>query len=175
VDETSTSLKGCPERSYYFKGKKLYDVCRVHSSGGRNINTLAAVSAKLGKIHAIFKEGAFDSQDVISFFKQLQQRIKHPYALVMDNASIHSSKVTKSYLIGQRIRYVYVPPYSPEYSPIETVFAHHKRFYRRLVGVMRTTDVLRPNLELTMDAWEAIPDHLVRKICYGYLKLHFIK
>jgi hypothetical protein len=100
VDETSTTIKGCQERSYYFKGIKLYDVCRVHSSGAKNVSTLAAVSARLGKIHAVYKEGYFDSQDVLVFFKELNKRIPHHYALVMDNASIHSSKVTKSYLMS---------------------------------------------------------------------------
>ena len=130
---------------------------------------IAAVSAKMGKIHAIFKEGWYDSEEVVGFFQALHKVMPHPYVLVMDNAKPHTSKVTKAYLYDNKVPYVYLPPYSPEYSPIETVFAHFKRFYRRQVGIMRTTDKLRPNLELTKDAWEAIPDYLVKKICYKSL------
>jgi transposase len=41
-------------------------------------------------------------------------------AIILDNASIHRSKKTKKYLERHKnIHLFYLPPYSPEYNPVE--------------------------------------------------------
>ena len=42
--------------------------------------------------------------------------------LLMDNCSIHTSKNTTDFLNGLGWRTVFLPSYSPEYSPIELLF-----------------------------------------------------
>lgn len=55
-----------------------------------------------------------------------QIRTKFPgkqIVIILDNASIHKSKETKAYLTRwSQIHLFYLPPYSPEYNPVEIVW-----------------------------------------------------
>jgi len=43
--------------------------------------------------------------------------------LILDNASIHKSKYTRQYLQRwTQIHLFYLPPYSPEYNPVELIW-----------------------------------------------------
>ena len=45
----------------------------------------------------------------------------------MDNLSVHTSKEMKTRMDELGIAYIYSPVYSPEFNPIETIFALAKR------------------------------------------------
>ena len=47
--------------------------------------------------------------------------------LYMDNLSVHTSKEIKTRMDELGIAYIYSPVYSPEFNPIETIFALAKR------------------------------------------------
>ena len=53
--------------------------------------------------------------------------------LVMDNASIHHSNlaVMQAACDARRVELIFLPPYSPDYNPIEESFADLKSFIRR--------------------------------------------
>lgn len=51
--------------------------------------------------------------------------------LIMDNARIHHNANLISLLEGLGCRVVFLPPYSPDYNPIETAFAFIKSWIRR--------------------------------------------
>lgn len=51
--------------------------------------------------------------------------------LVMDNASFHHSKTLEKMCADAGIKLVYLPPYSPDFNPIEEFFAELKAFLRR--------------------------------------------
>jgi transposase len=40
----------------------------------------------------------------------------------MDNVSFHKSKEIKELILKSKNKIIYIPPYSPEYNPIEGVF-----------------------------------------------------
>lgn len=51
-----------------------------------------------------------------------------PYAtVVMDNAAFHKTKATRQILEDAGFELVYLPPYSPDFNPIEQDFAIMKR------------------------------------------------
>jgi len=62
-----------------------------------------------------------NSEAFLKFLTQLNQRTPNKnIAIILDNASIHKSKKTKKYLQCHRnIQLFYLPPYSPEYNPVE--------------------------------------------------------
>jgi transposase len=62
-----------------------------------------------------------DSNQFIWFLTQLRQRTpKKLIVIILDNATIHKSKKVKNYLKNhENIRLFYLPPYSPEYNPVE--------------------------------------------------------
>ena len=59
------------------------------------------------------------------FLGQLYQRTPNKQiVIILDNASIHKSKKTKRFLQRHKnIHLFYLPPYSPEYNPVE-IFWH---------------------------------------------------
>ena len=67
------------------------------------------------------KSNKSDSTQLIWFLTQLRQRNQgKKIATVLDNASIRKSKKVKKYLERHpSIHLFYLPPYSPEYNPVE--------------------------------------------------------
>lgn len=43
--------------------------------------------------------------------------------LVMDNASIHKSADLEAMVLARGMRITYLPPYSPDFNPIEEAFS----------------------------------------------------
>ena len=62
--------------------------------------------------------------------------------LVMDNMKSHHAKAVKELLDSSGIRYIYLPPYSPDLNPIEKLWSKVKAFLRKFKA--RTLDDL-PN------------------------------
>ena len=62
-----------------------------------------------------------NSKAFLLFLTQLNQRTPDKeIAIILDNASIHRSKKTKDFLQRHKnIHLIHLPPYSPEYNPVE--------------------------------------------------------
>ena len=67
------------------------------------------------------KSSRANSSEFIWFLTQLRQRIPDKQiVIILDNATIHKSKKVKGYLRRHaEISLHYLPPYSPEYNPVE--------------------------------------------------------
>jgi transposase len=51
------------------------------------------------------------------------------YTIIMDNAGFHRKKVLRKLARG-KVRLLFLPPYSPDYNPIEKSWANMKRHLR---------------------------------------------
>ena len=51
--------------------------------------------------------------------------------VVMDNMRSHHAKVVKNLLDEKHIQYLYLPPYSPDYNPIENMWSKIKANMRK--------------------------------------------
>ena len=60
--------------------------------------------------------------------------------LVMDNMKSHHAKAVKELLDSSGVRYIYLPPYSPDLHPIEKLWSKVKAFLRKFKA--RTLDTL---------------------------------
>ena len=60
--------------------------------------------------------------------------------LIMDNMKSHHAKAVKKLLDSSGIRYIYLPPYSPDLNPIEKLWSKVKAFLRKFKA--RTLDTL---------------------------------
>jgi len=58
--------------------------------------------------------------------------------IVMDNASIHRSERIRTMVIDAGHRIEYLPPYSPDFNPIEMSFATLKAYIRRHIAIAAT-------------------------------------
>ena len=52
----------------------------------------------------------------------------------MDNVSFHKSKRIKELIEGSNNKILFIPPYSPDFNPIEEVFSEMKAFIRKYVN-----------------------------------------
>lgn len=59
--------------------------------------------------------------------------------LVMDNVKSHHAKAVRNLLDSSGVRYIYLPPYSPNLNPIEKLWSKVKALLRKIKA--RTQDV----------------------------------
>ena len=52
--------------------------------------------------------------------------------LIMDNCSSHNNKDVKKLLEENNVKYIFLPPYSPEFNPIELAWSKFKRFIKKV-------------------------------------------
>ena len=74
----------------------------------------------------------FDNSVNIMKFKEYLDELRRIYffddiCIYMDNLSVHRSLEIRNRMDELHFTYVYGPPYSPEFNPIETVFSIFKR------------------------------------------------
>jgi len=71
------------------------------------------------------------------FENKLLREIPSGYTAIMDNASFHRKKELRKIARG-KVRLLFLPPYSPDYNPIEKTWANMKRFLRNNPGDFRS-------------------------------------
>ena len=52
--------------------------------------------------------------------------------LIMDNCSSHNNNDVKNLLKENNVNYLFTPPYSPEYNPIELAWSKFKQFIKKV-------------------------------------------
>lgn len=80
-------------------------------------------------------QGSTDAIIFEDFMAELLQHCKkwpdERSVVVMDNASFHHSERIEEMCLSAGVKLVYLPPYSPDFNPIEEFFAELKAFIRR--------------------------------------------
>lgn len=108
----------------------------VKSTGEKkSLMMISAISPK-GQLRFHLHQGSFNSLDFIAFCKQLLADIKGKIFLIVDNSSVHTSKITREFVEKtERLELFFLPPYSPELNPDEWVWKNvkHDQIARRSV------------------------------------------
>ena len=100
------------------------------------VNVISVISPRGKLLFSTFKHST-KSKTFISFIKSVLKEVtRKRVVLIADNASIHKSKLVKSFLEKTpRLTIHYLPPYSPELNPDEYVWSHLKSKEMPQVGV----------------------------------------
>ena len=124
-------------------------------------------------------EGSFDSAKFKQFIDGLLNLMNQYPAprsvIIMDNCAIHKSSDVLDMIIerfvrtsiwdyltliqvstGRGMRYEFLPPYSPDYNPIEPAFSKIKKFIQRNGDLSRAASDERPNLHIKLALVEAV-------------------
>ena len=149
LDEVGFSLKGVLRRTWAQRGKT--PVVRLPASW-QKLSTIGAITSN-GQFLQRTQTGAVKTGDVLAFLNHLLKHVTGELVVVLDNAAIHRAKAVSAFVEAQdRLSLVYLPPYSPEFNPIEKVWAYVKR---NVLGnfCARTTKELRTRLRA---GWQRI-------------------
>lgn len=99
---------------------------------GRNISLISAISIKevlaLEKIYGAVDGAAFEA----FVFLKLVPKLWENACVVMDNAKIHYGEMVREIIEGAGAILIYLPPYSPEFSPIENFWSKVKSILKKL-------------------------------------------
>mgnify|MGYP002947523456 FL=1 len=64
-------------------------------------------------------------------FRNSELRNNQTDVIVMDNMRSHHAKIVKQVLDESEIKYLYLPPYSPDLNPIEKMWSKLKAYLRK--------------------------------------------
>jgi len=115
-------------------------VGRVPRNYGANTTLMASLSLQ-GMGEALVWEGAADASTFEAYIQQvLAPSLARGQIVVMDNLSSHQGKQVRQAIEARGCQLVFLPTYSPDFSPIEGAFSKLKTFLRRVSA--RTPETL---------------------------------
>lgn len=131
IDETCIWTDMIPTRGYAPAGKRLFlsTSDKVQISHRKKLSLLVAVT-RSGQTYCYLKEGSILSTDFATFLTRMP--FPSGTVLVMDNASIHKTKLVKKTLEQKGYCAVFTAPYRPDWNPVEHVFSPFKHHFRML-------------------------------------------
>ncbi len=88
------------------------------------------------------KKGWYNTEELIEWLQntllpQMNPFPQHHSVVVLDNVSVHCNARIKEVIEAAGYIIEYLPPYSPDYSPIELTFSVLKAWLRRHLRVLR--------------------------------------
>lgn len=90
---------------------------------------------------ALIVAGGVDRLTFTTYLEQvLAPTLRPGQVVIVDNLSAHTSPQAQEIVAARGCRLCYLPPYSPDYSPIELAFAQIKAYLRRAAA--RTAEAL---------------------------------
>lgn len=77
-------------------------------------------------------EGAVNGPAFVAYLEQeLMPSLRAGQTVVMDNLRVHHNPQVRTLIEAARCRVAYLPPYSPDFNPIEPAFSKIKTAVRR--------------------------------------------
>lgn len=119
-DESGFTLEPCVPYAWQETGKNIELPC----SKSKRLNVLGFMN-KDCNFHSMVFEGSITSEIVVACFDQFIKTLERKTVLVVDNASIHTSKEFKENIERWKkegLTIMYIPPYSPELNLIEILW-----------------------------------------------------
>jgi transposase len=149
VDESGTNITLAPLYGWAPKGERAYG--KAPRNWDKNITLLASLSAE-GIGAAMSVEGATDGAAFQTYVKHfLVPTLKTGQIVVLDNLQVHKSLKVRELIEGAGASVLFLPSYSPDFSPIEGAFSKVKNLVRKAQA--RTQEAL---IEAIGDALDAV-------------------
>jgi transposase len=151
VDEMGTNISLSPLYSWSRKGERAFG--SAPRNWGKNVTLLASITRKgLGPCLAV--EGATTREVFEAYLEHaLAPTLKPAQIVVMDNLSAHKGERVRELIKQRGCELVYLPPYSPDFNPIEQAFSKVKDLMRRAEA--RTREALIEAMGVALSAVSA--------------------
>ena len=142
VDEMGTNVSLSPLYAWSRKGERAFG--RAPRNWGKNVTLLSSITAEgLGPCLAV--EGSTTREVFETYLERiLAPTLQSGQVVVMDNLSSHKGGRVREIIEKRGCELIYLPPYSPDFNPIEQAFSKIKglmrkaeaRTYKALIGAM---------------------------------------
>jgi transposase len=148
VDEMGTTTSLAPLYAWAPKGERAR--CEVPRNRGKNTTLLDSMTAEgMGSCLAVV------GSTTKAVFEAYLERVLAPtlrpgQVVVMDNLASHKGEKVRELIEGRGCELLYLPPYSPDFNPIEEAFAKVKALLRKAGA--RTREALVEALGAALDA-----------------------
>jgi transposase len=120
------------------RGQRVVD--KIPHGHWKTLTTVAAMSVK-GIFTAVSYDGAMNGECFIGFIEQFLVPMLRPgQVVILDNLPAHKSAEVDRLIDAARARVVRLPPYSPDFNPIEMAISKTKSLLRKEAA--RTIDTL---------------------------------
>lgn len=107
-------------------------VCKSPQKHWKTFSTIAAMTLEGMLGYATFA-GATNTDIFLEFVASgLVPNLKKNQVVVLDNMSVHHAKKVKQLLAEHGIRFLHLPPYSPDYNPIEMAISKIKAYLKKM-------------------------------------------
>jgi len=129
VDETGFDEFYSRERAYSKRGVKVFG--KIFGRKIFRINLVAGLQN--GKIIAekLYRENTRYTLFEEWFEFQLIPKLQGNCTIIMDNASFHRKKILEEIGARHNQKIIFLPPYSPDFNPIEKKWGNTKRYLRK--------------------------------------------
>ena len=140
LDESGCNTDITRRYAYSFGGSRAVDSTPL--SKPKNTTILSSIQLN-GTLHYTTFSGGMTVERFKRYLEtELLSHLNGNSVLVMDNMKSHHAKAVKNLLDSSGVRYIYLPPYSPDLNPIEKLWSKVKSLLRKFKA--RTLDAL-PN------------------------------
>jgi transposase len=135
LDESGFDLNMKKEYGWKAKGQRLYD----NKSGNRKNKRITVISAYSNQTKQLIAPMYFEGNTDTEIFNQwieefLIPELKPNQTVILDNAAFHKSQKTMELVESVECRLLYLPPYSPDFNPIEQKWSHVKNTVKKIRG-----------------------------------------
>jgi transposase len=139
VDECSSNTSLAPLYGWARKGERAHQ--KAPRNWGKNITLISSIGKQRGMGASIVVEGSTKGMVFQTYLEEvLLPTLKRGQVVVMDNLSAHKAERVRELIEGEGCELIYLPPYSPDYNPIEQAFSKLKSYVREACA--RSQDTL---------------------------------
>ena len=150
VDEMGANISLAPLYAWSRRGERAFG--SVPRNWGKNVTLLASMSLEgMGPCLAV--EGSTTTVVFEAYLKRvLVPSLQAGQVVVMDNLSAHKGSKVRELIESRGCELIYLPPYSPDFNPIEEASAKLKALVRKAEA--RSRNVLIEAMGLALEALE---------------------
>ena len=148
VDESGFNAHYDREYGYAPKGEKVFG-----EISGMKFQRTNLVAAQIGgrTVAPMYYDGSTNSAVFEFWFEdKLMPELSPGTVVIMDNAQFHRKVELRKIASRYGVLVLFLPPYSPDYNPIEKLWANMKRWLKKN---MRNYDSFEDALEAAIDAY----------------------
>lgn len=159
LDESSANTSLAQRNGWGLKGHRI----RSFLPFGRwHTTTMICAIRCEGVFAPLILDGAMDGAAFLAYVEQfLLPELSADDVVIMDNLSTHKTEAIERAFSVAGKRLLYLPPYSPDYNPIENMWSKVKAAIRKTAA--RTLHGL-------MYAMAEALDSVTKNDCHGYFK-----